>query len=382
MVRTKKLFYLSLILGFLITYSACSNSRQTPASQISETNTSTVKSENGILAEGKVLPKTFVNLSFQVSGKVSEILVKEGDQVKIGDVLVRLGNRAEAEAELARAELELLNAQQALDDLIDNHAIERARALEAVAKASDRVRDAKYQLDNFTIPQNQQNLDAIEAVRIMEEQLDKARLAFEPYKNDSLLNETRKKLKDALDNAQSDYNAAVRRLSYEVQLEAAKADLKQALDQWEKIKDGPDPDLLAIANARVNTAQKAVQGAQARLDNLELRATIDGTVAKIDLVVGSQVVPNVSVITLADFSSWYVYTENLTEIEVVDIELGQTATIVLDALPQLELQGVVESIGQVFVERGGDVTYTTKILLTKSDPRLRWGMTVLITFQK
>ncbi|MFN3309039.1 MAG: HlyD family secretion protein [Anaerolineales bacterium] len=382
MVRIKKLFYLSLILGFLITCSACSNSRQTPASQIAETNTSAVKSENGILAEGKVLPKTFVNLSFQVSGKVSEVLVKEGDQVKIGDVLVRLGNRAEAEAELARAELELLNAQQALDDLIDNHAMERARALEAIARASDRVRDAKYQLDNFTIPQNQQNLDAIEAVRIMEERLDKARLAFEPYKNDSLLNETRKKLKDALDNAQSDYNAAVRRLSYEVQLEAAKADLKQALDQWEKIKDGPDSDLLALANARVNTAQKAVQAAQARLDNLELRATIDGTVAKIDLVVGSQVVPNVSVITLADFSSWYVYTENLTEIEVVDIELGQTATIVADALSQLELQGVVESIGQVFEERGGDVTYTTKILLTKSDPRLRWGMTVLITFQK
>lgn len=382
MVRLKKLFYLSLILGFLITYSACSNSRQTPAPQISETNTSAVKSENGTLAEGKVLPKTFVNLSFQVSGKVSEVLVKEGDQVKIGDVLVRLGNRAEAEAELARAELELLNAQQALSDLIDNHAIERARALEAVAKASDRVRDAKYQLDNFTIPQNQQNLDAIEAVRIMEERLDKARLAFEPYKNDSLLNEAREKLKEALDNAQSDYNAAVRRLSYEVQLEAAKADLKRALDQWETIKDGPDPDLLALANARVNTAQKAVQAAQARLGNLELRATIEGTVAKIDLVVGSQVVPNVNVITLADFSSWYVYTENLTEIEVVDIELGQTATIVPDALPQLELQGVVESIGQVFVERGGDVTYTTKILLTESDPRLRWGMTVLITFQK
>lgn len=216
----------------------------------------------------------------------------------------------------------------------------------------------------------------------MEERLDKARLAFEPYKNDSLLNEAREKLKEALDNAQSDYNAAVRRLSYEVQLEAAKADLKRALDQWETIKDGPDPDLLALANARVNTAQKAVQAAQARLGNLELRATIEGTVAKIDLVVGSQVVPNVNVITLADFSSWYVYTENLTEIEVVDIELGQTATIVPDALPQLELQGVVESIGQVFVERGGDVTYTTKILLTESDPRLRWGMTALITFQK
>lgn len=382
MLGTKKIFNFVFIVFLLISFTACSNSAQTPTVQISETTTPVIRNTGGILAEGKVVPKTFVHLSFQVSGKVSEVLVKEGDQVKVGDVLVRLGNRADAEAELARAELELLNAQKALKDLIDSHPVERARSLEAVAKANERVRDAKYQLDNFTIPQNQLNLDAIEAVRQMEERLDQARLAFEPYKNDSLLNETRKKLKEALDNAQSDYNAAVRRLNYEVELEAAKADLKQALDHWEKIKDGPDPDQLALANARVNTAKMALQAAQARLDNLELRATINGTVAKIDLVVGSQVTPNVNVVTLADFSSWYVYTENLTEIDVVDIELGQTAKIVPDALPELELEGTVESIGQVFEERGGDVTYTTKILLTETDPRLRWGMTVLITFQE
>lgn len=382
MVWIRKLLAFCLTITLLLSFTACSSPRQTPTPQIAESTAPAEKSLGGILVEGKVVPKTFVHLSFQVSGKVSEVLVKEGDQVKVGDVLVRLANRAEAEADVARAEQELLNAQKALDDLISNHATERARALEAVARASDRLRDAKYQLDNFTIPQNQQNLDAIEAVRIMEERLDQARLAFEPYKNDSLLNETRQKLKEALDNAQSDYNAAVRRLNYEVQLEAAKADLKQALENWEKIKEGPDPDQLALAQARINTAEKALQAAQARLDNLELKATINGTVAKIDLVVGSQVTPNINVVTLADFSSWYVYTENLTEIDVVDIELGQTATIVPDALPELELQGVVESIGQVFEERGGDVTYTTKILLTEGDPRLRWGMTVLITFQK
>ncbi|MCX8062693.1 MAG: efflux RND transporter periplasmic adaptor subunit [Anaerolineales bacterium] len=382
MVWIRKFFYSSFMIGILLSFVACSNQRSTPTPNVSETNAPVVKSTGGILAEGKIVPKTHVNLSFQVSGKVSEVLVNEGDQVKTGDVLVRLGNRAEAEADVARAEQELLNAQQALDDLISNHETELARALEAVARASDRVRDAKYQLDNFTVPQNQQSLSAIEAVRIMEERLDQARLAFEPYKNESALNETRKKLKEALDNAQSDYNAAVRRLNYEVQLEAAKADLKQALEHWEKIKDGPDPDQLALAKARINTAEKALQAAQARLDNLELKATIDGIVAKMDLVVGSQVTPNINVVTLADFSSWYVYTENLTEIDVVDIELGQTATIVPDALPDLELEGIVESIGRVFEERGGDVTYTTKILLTESDPRLRWGMTVLITFQK
>ncbi len=377
----KKIIFL-LISATFVLLSACSSANQATPPEASLTETPLIKTSSGVIAEGRMVPKQFVNLSFQVSGKVSEILVKEGDQVNIGDVLVRLGNRAEAEADLARAELELLNAQQALDDLINNHPIERARALEAVAKANDRVRSAKYQLDNFTIPQNQQGLDAVEAVQIMEDRLDQARLAFEPYKNDSLQNETRRKLKEALDNAQSDYNAAVRRLNLEVQLEAAKADLQNALEQWEKIKDGPDPDQLALSKSRVNAAQIAVQAAETRLNNLELRATINGTVAKMDLVVGSQVTPNVVVVTIADFSAWYVETDNLTEIEVIDIQLGQSVSIVPDALPELMLKGTVESIGQVFEEKRGDITYTTKILLTESDPRLRWGMTVLITFQK
>ncbi len=381
MVWFRKLF-LSLTIIFLFSLSACSTVGQPTASQSAETEIPPVKTGGGIITEGKVIPKSYVQLSFQVSGKVSEILVKEGDSVKTGDVLVRLGNRAEAEAELARAELELLNAQQALNDLIDNHPIEKARALEAVAQANDRVRSAKYQLDNFTIPQSQQNLDAVEAVKLMEERLDQARLAFEPYKNDSLLNDARQKLKEALDNAQSDYNAAVKRLNYEVQLEAAKADLEKALDHWEKIKNGPDPDQLALAKARINAAEMALRSTQARLENLELKATIDGNVAKIDLVVGSQVTPNTIVVTLADFSSWYVYTENLTEIEVVEIQENQSVTIVPDALPELVLTGTVESIGQVFEVKQGDITYTTKILLNESDPRLRWGMTVLVTFQK
>jgi len=200
----RKWLLFSLWLGMLVSLSACANSSPTALPQLSSSNAS-VKNTTGVIVEGRVVPKTFVNLSFQVSGKVSEILVKEGEQVKRGDILIRLGNRAEVEADVARAELELLNAQQALDDLINNHLIERSKALEAVAKANEKVRDAKYQLDNFTVPQNQQRLDAVEAVKIMEERLDQARLAFEPYKNDSLLNDTRKKLKEALDNAQSDY---------------------------------------------------------------------------------------------------------------------------------------------------------------------------------
>lgn len=92
--------------------------------------------------------------------------------------------------------------------------------------------------------------------------------------------------------------------------------------------------------------------------------------------------PGKPVVTLVDFSLWYVETDNLTEIEVVDIILGQNVEIVPDALPGLTLSGVVESIGDKFEEKCDDITYTTRILVEEIDPRLRWGMTVVVTFDE
>ena len=86
------------------------------------------------------------------------------------------------------------------------------------------------------------------------------------------------------------------------------------------------------------------------------------------------------VVTLADFTFWRVETDNLTEIEVIDVELGMKVLITADSLPDVELEGEVESIGIVFEEKRGDITYTVKIRLNDIDNRLRWGMTVVTVF--
>jgi hypothetical protein len=64
------------------------------------------------------------------------------------------------------------------------------------------------------------------------------------------------------------------------------------------------------------------------------------------------------------------------------VEEGQNVTIVPDALPGIELTGSVERIDDIFEEKRGDITYTTRILLDEVDPRLRWGMTVVVTFEE
>jgi multidrug resistance efflux pump len=133
---------------------------------------------------------------------------------------------------------------------------------------------------------------------------------------------------------------------------------------------------------RIQSAEAALAAAEAALADLDLVATINGSVVKLDLIAGEQVTPGTPVVQLADFSQWYVETDNLTEIDVVNVSTDQAVSIVPDALPDVQLSGKVESIGDVYEEKRGDVTYTARILVNEVDPRLRWGMTVVVTFEK
>lgn len=342
----------------------------------------TVISDVEIVSEGRIVPNDSVTLAFFASGQVDEVLVEEGDLVAAGDIVARLGDRDQIEASIAGAEAELLAAQQALDELYDNNDIAKANAFDAIPAAEKVLRDAQYTLDNYTIPSVQEGLSATEAVKVLKDKLDQARQAFEPYKYFSSGNETRKDLKEDLDEAQADYNNAVKRLQYETNVDTAQAKLDKAWKDFETIQDGPDPDDVEALEARITAAQANLEAARASLDNLDLLATIDGTVVDQNLILGQNVTAGTPVMTIADFSQMYAETDDLTEIEVVDVALGQEVTVVADALPDVEMTGTVEEISELFEEKRGDITYTARILLDDFDLRLRWGMTVVITFKE
>src|SRR3990172_3927032 len=93
----KKLSLIILLSSLLL--SACGGSAPaTPAPTLPP-----VAAEAAIGAEGQIVPLESVNLSFGIGGEVSEVLVKEGDAVKAGDVIARL--RADSpQAAVAQAE--------------------------------------------------------------------------------------------------------------------------------------------------------------------------------------------------------------------------------------------------------------------------------------
>jgi multidrug efflux pump subunit AcrA (membrane-fusion protein) len=333
------------------------------------------------VAEGRIVPKEDVTISFLASGQVAEVFVEEGDTVEVGEVVARLGNREEIESNLANIRVELLGAEQARQALIDNVSLQRSTLARDISAANLRLRDAKYALDNWTVPSNQKDLTAMEAVVIMKEALDEARDAYELVRYRPSGDSLREDRKDDLDSAQSDYNAAVRRLELETEVSDALTQLDRVMNDFQILEDGPDPDDMAAAEARITAAQAAITAAEAALSRLELKATISGMILEQNLVVGQSVSPGTPVMRIVDFSEMFVETEDLTELEVVDVEIGQSVLVRADALRDVELTGEVIRISDIFEEKRGDITYTVRILLDNFDPRLRWGMTVEVSFE-
>ena len=122
-------------------------------------------------------------------------------------------------------------------------------------------------------------------------------------------------------------------------------------------------------------------GARAALANAEVRAPFAGVITKLDLKVGEFASAGTPVVTIADTSSWVVKTTDLTEIDVVELAEGDPATVTLDAIPGVELNGHILLIGQNYSQNQGDIVYEVTVLLTEKNPAMRWGMTAAVKFE-
>jgi multidrug resistance efflux pump len=163
------------------------------------------------------------------------------------------------------------------------------------------------------------------------------------------------------------------------QIAQAQADVANAEAALAGLKAGATEAQLAIAQAGVQAAQAELQGAQAELAKTQLSAPFSGVVGAVQVEAGEYVSPGMTVAALGDTSDWQVETDDLTEIDVVRVEVGQPVEISVDALPEEEYQGQVVRVQPQSETKAGDVTYTVLIDITQGDKaRLRWGMTTFV----
>jgi RND family efflux transporter MFP subunit len=170
----------------------------------------------------------------------------------------------------------------------------------------------------------------------------------------------------------------------EVQSAQANALLQRmARKTWNGAKfislSGP-PELRQIADARVLQAQAALDVARANLAQGALVAPFDGTIVSIAVVPGEMAVPSQPVLILADLHELQIQTTDLSEREIAQVHVGQTATTRLKAFAQ-DLTGKVISIAPRSQPHNGDNVYQVTIELDQPPAGLLWGMTGDVTIQ-
>jgi multidrug resistance efflux pump len=337
------------------------------------------------VAEGHIVPRDFANLAFLTGGDVLEILVTEGQVVSKSDALIRLDDRAQYDSAVSAAQLELTNAQQDLSHLQEKADLMSAQAQVALYQAKQDYIAAQRTLEAIDTDAFQQRIDdARQKVADAKTARDDAQDELAKYADMDPNNSTRKNAEDALTAAQDKYDTAVHDRDELInqldQARAAQTAAEKAVEDAQRNVDnrsqGPDPDELALAQGRVDQATAQLSAAQEALNRLTLTAPYDGTVVELKVSAGENIVPNQTMLVFADLSTLYVETSDLTEMDVVSVNIGDQTTITVDALPDLSLTGTVESISQNYSERGGDIIYKVRILLIEPDPLLRWGMTV------
>jgi RND family efflux transporter MFP subunit len=137
---------------------------------------------------------------------------------------------------------------------------------------------------------------------------------------------------------------------------------------------GSMPEIRQQADARVLQAQAALELAQARLAQGTLVAPFDGTVVSINVEPAEMAEALKPVLVIGDLGHLQVVTTDLSEREIANVKIGQSATTRLKAFSE-DLVGKVVAIAPLAGEKNGDTVYKVTIELDKPPQDLLWGMT-------
>jgi multidrug efflux pump subunit AcrA (membrane-fusion protein) len=295
-------------------------------------------SGSGTLAAGQT-----ADLGFSASGTVTELNVQVGDSVQAGDVLARMAPSPSLAAAEAAAQLQLLQAQQALAALQKNAGLSLAQAYQTLLAAQETAQTAAAAQARMAYSRCSQAQASRYQSAFDQAQAKLSDLASADPASDSFL------------TAQADYDTALANLNYCAYSEADKLDaaatdaaaslaLREAQETYDTLKaaSGIDPTQLALAEAKVKSAQTQLADAQAALAGLDLTATISGKVTYLASAAGS-LVGTSKYITISDVSQ-PILNISVDDSDLEKLVVGGAVTVVFDALPDQTFTGSVTQV--------------------------------------
>lgn len=161
----------------------------------------------------------------------------------------------------------------------------------------------------------------------------------------------------------------------EARVKQAEANLLAAqIDRKYKERMKLDKIHLEVADAAIAQQQALLDSANAVLNTqFTLTAPYDGTIVSVDVAPSETVMPGVTVIEMADLSSFVIETTDLSERDVARVQAGQPASVFIEALGN-EFSGTVKEVALTSSTIGGDVVYKVTIELDDQPEGLLWGM--------
>ncbi len=347
-------------------------------------NQSTVAVTRGSITQavsgsGTITAAQTLDLVFQTSGVVQQVMVKEGDTAQAGQVLATLDDRdlqskvADAQASLESARAKLLQLQKG-NARPEDLAYDQAAVASAQVAYNAAVQDA--QAGDSTLRSLQATLDKAQ-VAVQQAQAAYDRVGGASNPNIGMLQQSKDLQTATIDyqKALNDYNAQLKTSAPDAQskVRSALTTLQQAQANLAKLTAPATDTDLAIQQAAVAQAEQALKQAQLNLEEATLKAPFEGVITNVNMVPGSSA--NGSAMTLMDRNPLYVHLK-LSENDVVKTAVGQTVDLTDDALPDWKAQGQLTYLAPAGATSNGVVTYEVHASFEDSDPRIKVGMTL------
>jgi len=280
-----------------------------------------------IEASGSLAAQPFASLEWKTSGVVEDVNVAPGDFVKAGDALLSL-QPSSTSANIVNAKSDLINAQNALETLLksDTDRAQTAIDLEDAQDAYDKAKDWRVSLNG-----------KIWITRITYRNMGGRQIPVE--------------------HSYRDYPSPATIADADRDLALKMSTLEDTQREFNRLKDGPDPDDVSAAQAKVDAAQATV-------NSLNIIAPFAGQVLSVDDRVGDTVSTGDLSVNLADLNHLYVETQ-VDESDVANVRVGNQAEVTLDAVTGITLTGEVSAVNPVGEVISGLVKYKVRIDLDK-----------------
>jgi HlyD family secretion protein len=280
-----------------------------------------------VTASGEVRPVQYIKLTSEVPGRILEIFVNAGDQVKKGQPLVRVDPtqlQSSQEAQFAATQASISDVQNS------RNAVASAQQGLAVSEAS--VTTARQQViaqqtavDRAQIDLNTADRELKRATELIEKGVS-SRFDYDAAR-------------DRYDQAKVALDTA--RANLESQKLAVKEAVERANQQRVAVKESQTS--VKSSEARANQQQAFLRGQSSQREKATQYSPLNGVVADIPTRVGEYAVAGLSttsLMTIADMSTINVQV-NVDETEIANVEVGEQAKVKVDALGDKEVNATV-----------------------------------------